>query len=169
MEAYTAEKGKRHLLSNVMSFLLALHTNMGDWVVVLFAGFGKMKAIVIFNNLLNSMSVEVWLSVKFTGMHTDFGFESVNYGFVYVLLGIGLEIAQPLLGMLVNARSRKAEYSADCQAVQEKYGLVRMTALKKLSRGDFSHLSLSRIQILLEYSHPPLSQRIAAIEKPMTK
>lgn len=259
------------LTCGLLLALMALHTNMGDWVVVLFAGvlfvftlaasflypifsrlgnkftpleegelktqlldllqkhgyqvkaievmdasrrttklnayftgFGKLKTIVLYDNLLNAMSAEeicavfahelghglhkdvlkgqilnlvnlftmsvvVWLTVKFTGMHTDFGFETVNYGFAYILLGTILGLVQPLLGMLMNARSRHAEYRADRQAVEEGYGQALVTALKKLSRDNFAHLSPSRVQVLLEYSHPPLSQRIAAIEKALTK
>ena len=120
-------------------------------------------------NLVNlfTMSVVVWLSVKFIGMHTEFGFEDVNYGFAYILLGIGLGLVQPLLGMLISARSRQAEYRADRQAVAEGYGHALVEALKKLSRDNFAHLAPSKLQVLLEYSHPPLSQRIAAIEKEM--
>ena len=169
-----------------------------------FTGFGKMKTIVLYDNLLNAMSTEeicavfahelghglhkdvlkgqilnlvnlftmsvvVWLSVKFTGMHMDFGFETVNYGFAYILLGVGLGLVQPLLGMLMNVRSRKAEYRADRQAVQEGYGRALVGALKKLSRDNFAHLSPSPIQVVLEYSHPPLSKRIAAIEEALEK
>ena len=167
-----------------------------------FTGFGKMKTIVLFDNLLGAMSTDeicavfahelghglnkdvlknqilnlvnlltmsvvVWLSVKFVGLHTDFGFETVNYGFAYILLGIGLGLVQPLLGMLINANSRRAEYRADRQAIAEGYGQALVVALKKLSRDNFAHLAPSKVQVLLEYSHPPLSQRIAAIEKEM--
>ena len=169
-----------------------------------FTGFGKMKTIVLFDNLLNAMtpdeicavfahelghginkdvlknqilnlvnlftmSVVVWLTVKFTGMHTDFGFAAVNYGFAYILMGVGLGLVQPLLGLLINARSRKAEYRADRQAVQEGYGEALVEALKKLSRDNFAHLSPDPALVVLEYSHPPLSQRIAAIEKELKK
>ena len=169
-----------------------------------FTGFGKLKTIVLYDNLLNAMSADeicavfahelghginkdvlksqilnlvnmtamsvvVWLTVRFTGMHTDFGFTEVNYGFAYILLGIGLGVVQPLLGLLINARSRKAEYRADCQAVLEGYGEALTEALKKLSRDNFAHLSPDPVLVALEYSHPPLSQRIAAIEKELNK
>lgn len=169
-----------------------------------FTGFGKLKTIVLYDNLLSdmtpdeicavfahelghgihkdvlknqilnlvnlaSMSVVVWLTVKFTGLHTDFGFAGINYGFAYILMGVGLGMVQPLLGLLINARSRKAEYRADRQAVQEGYGEALVEALKKLSRDNFAHLSPSPLLVVLEYSHPPLSQRIAAIEKELKK
>ena len=165
-----------------------------------FTGFGKLKTIVLFDNLLSAMSADeicavfahelghgihkdvlknqilnlvnlftmsvvVWLTVRFTGLHTDFGFEEVNYGFAYILMSVALGLVQPLLGMLINARSRKAEYRADRQAVQEGYGEALVEALKKLSRDNFAHLSPDPALVVLEYSHPPLSQRIAAIEE----
>ena len=67
--------------------------------------------------------------------------------------------------MATNAYSRYAEYRADRQAVEEGYGSALVTALKKLARENFSHLAPSPINVILEYSHPPLSQRIAAVEK----
>ena len=169
-----------------------------------FTGFGKLKTIVLFDNLLNAMTTDeicavfahelghgihkdvlknqvlnlvnlftmsliVWLTVKFTGLHTQFGFAMVNYGFAYILMGVGLGLVQPLLGLLINARSRKAEYRADRQAVLEGYGEALTEALKKLSRDNFAHLSPDPMLVVLEYSHPPLSQRIAAIEKELQK
>ena len=41
------------------------------------------------------------------------------------------------------------------------------TALKVLARENFAHLAPSKLYVVLEYSHPPLSQRIAAVEKEM--
>ena len=40
---------------------------------------------------------------------------------------------------------------------------------KKLARENFAHLAPSRVNVVLEYSHPPLSERIAAVEKEMEK
>ena len=67
--------------------------------------------------------------------------------------------------MLINAYSRRAEYRADEQAVSEGYGQAMTGALKKLARENFSELAPTKISVLLEYSHPPLSDRIAAVEK----
>ena len=41
--------------------------------------------------------------------------------------------------------------------------------LKKLARENFAHLAPSKINVVLEYSHPPLSERIAAVEKNLNK
>ena len=169
-----------------------------------FTGFGKLKTIVLYDNLVNSMSPDeicavfahelghglykdvlkgqilnffnmlimgavAWAAVSFAELHTAFGFEEVNYGFTYILMGIFLGIIQPLTGMIMNARSRHAEYRADRQSIYEGYGPAMITALKKLARENFSHLAPSKINVVLEYSHPPLSERIAAIEKELKK
>ena len=165
-----------------------------------FTGFGKLKTIVLYDNLVNAMTTEeicavfahelghglhkdvlkqqimnfgnllimavvVWLTVRTPGLHTAFGFEGINYGFAYVLTGIGLGLIQPLTGMLMSAYSRFAEYRADRQAVKEGCGTALVTALKKLAKENFAHLAPSRLLVVLEYSHPPLSQRIAALEE----
>lgn len=167
-----------------------------------FTGFGKLKTIVLYDNLVNAMSAEeicavfahelghglhkdvlkqqvmnfgnlllmsivVWLAVREPGMHAAFGFDQVNYGFAYILLGIGLGLVQPLTGIIMSAYSRFAEYRADRQAVQEGYGTALVTGLKKLARENFAHLSPAKLLVVLEYSHPPLSQRIEAIQKAM--
>ena len=165
-----------------------------------FTGFGKLKTIVLYDNLVNVMSTEeicavfahelghglhkdvlkqqimnfgnlllmalvVWLAVRDPQLHQAFGFAEVNYGFAYILLGIGLGLVQPLTGMAMNAYSRHAEFRADRQAVQEGYGSAMVTALKKLARENFAHLAPSPINVMLEYSHPPLSDRIAKVNE----
>jgi len=169
-----------------------------------FTGFGKLKTIVLYDNLVQAMSADeicavfahelghglhkdvlkqqimnlgnlllmavlVWIAVREPEMHTAFGFREVNYGFAYILLSIGLGIIQPVTGMLMHAYSRHAEYRADRQAVKEGYGAALITGLKKLAKENFSHLSPSPVLVVLEYSHPPLSERIEAVEKQLNK
>ena len=164
-----------------------------------FTGFGKMKTIVLFDNLINTMTADeitavfahelghglhrdvikrqilsfgnlllmslmVWACVKITELHTAFGFEAVNFGFAYILMSIGLGVIHPFTSLVINAVSRKAEYRADEQAVMEGYRWALISALKKLAKENFANLSPSKINVLLEYSHPPLAQRITAIE-----
>ena len=165
-----------------------------------FTGFGKMKTIVLYDNLVNAMSADeicavfahelghglnkdvpkmqimnvgnlvlmalvAWFTVRDPALHAAFGFAEVNFGFAYILMGVILNLIQPLTGILTNAYSRKAEYRADRQAVKEGYGPAMITALKKLAKDNFAHLAPSRINVVLEYSHPPLSDRIAEVNK----
>lgn len=169
-----------------------------------FTGFGKMKTIVLYDNLLNEMStgeicavfahemghglnkdvlksqilsvgyyallaVMAYFTVSVSGFYEQFGFNAVNFGFAYIILGIGLSVLQPLMSLVINARSRKAEYRADNQAVNEGFGLEMISAFKKLAKSNFSHLAPSKINVALEYSHPPLSLRVANVEKQMIK
>ena len=169
-----------------------------------FTGFGKLKTIVLYDNLVNAMSTDeicavfahelghglhkdvlkqqvlnvgnlllmalaAWLAVREPQMHLAFGFAEVNYGFAYLLLSFMLGVVQPLTGMVTSAYSRRAEYRADRQAVEEGYGVALKEALKKLSRENFVHLAPSKLLVVLEYSHPPLSQRLEALEEAENK
>ena len=165
-----------------------------------FTGFGKMKTIVLYDNLLNVMTedeicaifahemghglhkdvlkgqilnignlllmgVLVWLTLREPTFYTSFGFSEINYGFAYIIIGVWLGLSQPLTSLLTNARSRAAEFRADRQSVEEGYGEAMIVALKKLAKDNFAHLSPSKINVALEYSHPPLSRRVEEVEK----
>ena len=127
----------------------------------------KMQIMNIGNMLI--MAVMAWASVNFSALHTQFGFADINYGFAIILTGIFLTLTQPISAMIMNAYSRKAEYRADSQAVKEGYGEAMIGALKKLARENFAELAPTRVSVLLEYSHPPLADRISAIEKQIKK
>ena len=169
-----------------------------------FTGFGKLKTIVLFDNLVNAMStdeicavfahelghglhkdvlklqafniinlllmaVAAWIAVCQEALHTAFGFNEINFGFAYVLIGILLSLIQPLTSIAINALSRKFEYRADRQAVTEGYGEALTIALKKLARENFAELAPTRLSVLLQYSHPPISDRITAVKKEISK
>jgi STE24 endopeptidase len=109
------------------------------------------------------MAVAVYFAASVPEFYTSFGFDSLNFGFTYVLTGILLGVIQPLTALVMNARSRKAEYRADAQAVIEGYGDATVTAFKKLARDNFAHLAPSRINVVLEYSHPPLPRGLRQV------
>ena len=166
-----------------------------------FTGFGNMKTIVLYDNLVKSMTCDeicaVFAHEMGHGLHKDtlknqilsylqmlllavlafftlrtpecftaFGFEGINYGFALLLImSVEFAVISPFFGILANARSRRAEYRADRQAVEEGYGEALISALKKLARENFAELAPSPLLVFLEDSHPTLSQRIDAIEK----
>ena len=127
----------------------------------------KLQIINIGNFLL--MAVAAWLAVCSSVIHEAFGFGEVNYSFAYILIGIFISLIQPLTSMVINALSRKFEYRADRQAVTEGYGEAMIHALKKLARENFAELAPTRISVLLEYSHPPLADRISAVQAELSK
>lgn len=169
-----------------------------------FTGTGKLKTIVLYDNLLNALSAEeicaVFAHELGHGLHKDvqkrqilnifqllligtlayliasagelymfFGFNYLNSGFAYIVIGICLSVLQPIIGFITNAHSRRAEFRADCQAVIEGYGEAMISAFKKMARDNFSHLSPSWINVVLEYSHPPLKARIKSVEREMKR
>lgn len=117
-----------------------------------------------------AMSVLLWLSVRSPELMAAFGFAQVNYGFAVILLLLAeLPVIQPLLMLPLCAYSRFAEYRADRQAVRDGYGLPLAGALKKLSKENLADLAPSELLVKLSYTHPPISQRLAAIEAEMEK
>ena len=69
-----------------------------------------------------------------------------------------------LTGLLMNVFSRKNEYEADAFATNTYNGEALKVALKKLSVDNLSNLLPHSLYVFFHYSHPPLLQRLKAIE-----
>lgn len=166
-----------------------------------FAGFGKMKTIVLYDTMLEKLSTDeicavfahemghglhkdtlklqvcsilmmtalaalAFINVKVPAICQSFGFEGVNYAFaLYLVMAIEAAVVQPLFSLVQNAVSRRAEYRADAQAATEGYGKGLISALKVIGRENFADLAPHKAVVILEHSHPTLSDRIAEIEK----
>jgi STE24 endopeptidase len=82
-----------------------------------------------------------------------------------VLFSLLLRPFDLLLGLLLNFVSRSREREADRFAVEttnDKAALV--SALKKLSADNLANLTPHPLHVALSHSHPPIQQRIQAIE-----
>ncbi len=81
------------------------------------------------------------------------------FGFLYAPIGM-------VTGIIDKAISRKHEFQADEYAVKS-YGHpeAMISALKKLSVDNLSNLRPHPFMVILEYSHPPVLERIRAIRK----
>ena len=80
------------------------------------------------------------------------------FGFLYSPISM-------LLAIFFNISSRKYEYEADEWAVkstQNEKALI--SGLKKLSLHNLSNLTPHPLDVFLNYSHPPILQRLRAIE-----
>ena len=166
-----------------------------------FTGFGKMKTIVLFDTLVQSMTpdeicavfahemghglhrdtlknqlmsalqmlilaVAAWLTLSSPGLFASFGFSDINYGFALILiLSVEYALISPLVSLVMNALSRRAEFRADRQAVSEGFGQALIDALKKLARENFADLAPDPLLVRLTYSHPPISERVSAIQR----
>ena len=150
-----------------------LNTLTADEICAVFAhelGHGLHKD-TLRNQLINLGNIVVmvlllWLNVHFAGACKPFGFEETNYAFVSILVSVVyMPVFSTVYSLVTNGFSRKAEFRADRQAVEEGYADELVSALKKISRDDFACLSPNPLYVRLTYSHPTLSQRITAIEK----
>ena len=112
------------------------------------------------------LGVLAYWTLQTPGLFRAFGFDGLNYGFaILLIMTVEFALISPLFGLVASAFSRRAEYRADAFSAKEGYGNALISALKKLARQNYSDLSPHPLLVKLEYSHPPLSQRIEAIEK----
>lgn len=122
-----------------------------------------MQMMSLFNLVV--MVLLVWALVSVPDIYGYFGFDRVNYGFAFYLLGtVCLPFLSPFLGLFSSALSRRFEYRADRFAKERGYGNALISALKVLARNSFVCLSPHPLLVRLTYSHPTVSQRIAALE-----
>jgi STE24 endopeptidase len=88
-----------------------------------------------------------------TPIYAGFLFFSLLYSPLETLLSIGMNIL-----------SRKNEFEADEFAVVGRKNREDMiSALKKLSKDNLSHLTPHPFYVFMNYSHPPVIERIKAI------
>lgn len=104
---------------------------------------------------------------KFARLLFDaFGVEKISPHVGLVLFSILLEPVSKLLGVLANAWSRRHEFEADAYAAKVTGdGAALGEALKKMTADHLSHPSPAPLRVWLDYSHPPLLQRLEALEK----
>jgi STE24 endopeptidase len=104
--------------------------------------------------------------ISYRGLFDAFYMEEISiyaglifFGMLYSPLGFILEI-------LMHAFSRKNEFEADRFAVEtSRLGEALVDALKKLSVNNLSNLMPHPLYVFLNYSHPPVLERIEHIRK----
>jgi len=124
------------------------------------------KSIII--SLASSLLMFFILSLFITkdGLYAAFGIDGtplyaglIFFGFLYAPISM-------ILGLLGNILSRKHEFEADAfSAETTKEPIEMIGALKKLSVDNLSNLTPHPLKVFLEYSHPPVLERIKALRK----
>lgn len=79
--------------------------------------------------------------------------------------GILFSPISEFIGIFMNIFSRKNEYEADAYARETYKGEALVDALKKLSVHNLSNLTPHPAYVFFHYSHPPLLQRLRALNK----
>ncbi|MFC1576891.1 M48 family metallopeptidase [Candidatus Omnitrophota bacterium] len=106
------------------------------------------------------------LFINNPGLFAAFKMEHVSvyaslffFGFLYSPINLGFSV-------LANVISRKHEYEADAYEVDTfKKPEASILALKKLAVNHLANLTPHRLKVFMQYSHPPLLQRIQAIKR----
>ena len=88
---------------------------------------------------------------------SSFHIEIITFGLLYSPLSM-------ILGIVMNIYSRKNEYEADRFAKENYDGKALQTALIKLSVNNLSNLRPHPLYVFFHYSHPPLLERLKALE-----
>ncbi len=124
------------------------------------------KGIVIGILQMGVMFFILSLFISYRGLFDAFYMEEISvyagiifFGMLYSPLGFLLEI-------FMHAFSRKNEYEADRFAVEtSRLGEALADALKKLSVNNLSNLMPHPVYVFLNYSHPPVLERIKYIRR----
>jgi len=106
------------------------------------------------------------LCIGNTKLFEAFGMEHVSIYAALVFFGFLYTPVSMLLGIVSNAVSRKHEFEADAFAVRtidDKSAMI--DGLKRLTVENLGNLKPHPFEVLLNYSHPPILQRIAAINQ----
>ena len=118
---------------------------------------------------IGHLGAMLWILSLFLGQEGLFAAFYVSEPSVYAgLLFFGLLFTpvELALSILVNIFSRRNEFEADRFAAETTgSGEPLIAALKKLSADNLSNLTPHPMAVFLDYSHPPVLQRIAALRQ----
>ena len=99
-----------------------------------------------------------------TALFAVFGLKEISVYAGLVFFGMLYAPVSIVLSIFTTALSRKNEYEADAYSLEttgDKQALINM--LKGLSAANLSHLTPHWLTVFLSYSHPPVKDRIAAV------
>ena len=124
----------------------------------------KMMAVSILQTGLMFYILSLFLGNQ--QLFAAFGMEHVSVYGGLILFGFLYAPVSSLLSIVFNIFSRKHEYEADAWVVSSTgRGEDLIMGLKKLSLHNLSNLTPHPLNVFLNYSHPPVLQRIAALRK----
>jgi len=151
--------------------LIQKHT-VKELVAVLAHEMGHYKKKHIFKMIAMSvlttglMLFFLSLFIKNKGLFAAFRMEDLSVYASLIFFGFLYAPLQMVFSVISNIFSRKYEYEADAYSVATyKDPQAMIDALSKLSVDNLSNLTPHPWKVFLEYSHPPVLQRIRAIRR----
>jgi STE24 endopeptidase len=105
------------------------------------------------------------LFINNTYLLSALGYSQTSIYASLVAIGLFYSPISEIFGVVQNYNSRKFEFEADAFAAQT-YGKPQalIDALKKLSADNLSNLTPHPLKVFLEYSHPPVLERIKSLK-----
>jgi STE24 endopeptidase len=165
--------GKRKRIA-LFDTLIAKHT-VPELVAVLAHEIGhyKKKHILLGMALSIAHTGVMFFLLSFfihqPGLYEAFYMEQPSIYAGLVFFGLLFAPIESILSILLQAFSRRNEYEADRFSVETfEQPEAMIDALKKLSVHNLSNLTPHPFYVFLNYSHPPLLQRIEAIRRAVT-
>lgn len=160
----------RHRRIALFDTLVAKHTTE-ELVAVLAHEMGHYKQKHILKMMLIGIAqsglmfyVLSWF-ISYPKLFAAFYVPEVSVYAGLVFFGMLYAPLDTLLGMVIQQISRKHEFAADrFAAVTAPQGKALIQALKKLSVDNLSNMTPHPFYVFMNYSHPPVLQRIEAIE-----
>lgn len=128
---------KKHILTSFLASIISI----GIMLYIL--------SLMIFNPALS-----IALGANQMGIHLNI----LAFGILYSPIS-------KIIGLLMNMISRKNEFEADAYASVTYNGNALQDALKKLSVNNLSNFLPHKWYVFFHYSHPPVLQRLKAIDK----
>ena len=161
----------KHKRIALFDTLVAQHTPP-ELVAVLAHEIGHYKKKHIVQNMIISLvhtAVVFWLLSVFLSHPGLFQAFYVTQPSVYaglIFFGLLYTPVELLLSVLMHIMSRQHEYEADRFATDTLDNTTALTAaLKKLSANNLSNLTPHPFYVFLHYSHPPMLERVRAIQR----
>lgn len=108
--------------------------------------------------LLGLLTNHPVLSMALGSDVSSFHMSLITFGLLYSPIDF---VLSPFSSIL----SRKFEYQADAFVVKHHYGQFLISALIKMTEDNLSNLNPHPLYVWFHYSHPPLIQRIDAIDQ----
>lgn len=131
------------------------HFKLGHIVKQMIFSFVSMGIMLL---ILSIFIREPWLYKAFLMDTQPIYAGVIFFAFLYTPMSF-------VLSTISSCLSRKYEYEADTYAVTTyKHPQDMINALKKLSVDNLSNLTPHKLKVFLEYSHPPVLDRINAIK-----
>ena len=123
----------------------------------------KGMIVSIVHSAILFFLLSVFLQEK--GLFDAFYMDNMSIYGGLIFFGMLYAPIEMILSIFMQMSSRKHEFEADAFAVETTGNKVDMiNTLKKLSKDNLSNLTPHPIYVFLNYSHPPVLERIKAIE-----